>query len=195
MSKAEITRRNILQNAFELIYKNGYQATSIDDILSSTSVTKGAFFHHFKSKDEMGLALIREIMHPGMKEMLVKPLENDEDPTEAIYDMMKGLLINNSFFNVKYGCPAVNLIEEMAPLNKSFNNALSVIMAEWQDAIRKTIENGKARHKIRKEVSHQQVAWFVAAGYGGIRNMGKLYGESCYHSYLKELKQYLKTLK
>ena len=195
MSKAEITRHNILQNAFELIYRNGYQATSIDNILASINVTKGAFFHHFKSKDDMGLAVIREIMHPGMKEMLVKPLEDHPDPPTAIYDMMKSLLINNPFFNIKYGCPAVNMIDEMAPLNKLFNNALSSIMIEWQEAIRKCIENGKTHHKIRKDVSHQQVAYFIAAGYGGIRNMGKLYGEACYHSYLKELKQYLKTLR
>ena len=43
MSKAAATRLTILQKAFELVYANGYQATSIDDILIKTAVTKGAF--------------------------------------------------------------------------------------------------------------------------------------------------------
>ncbi len=48
MKKAEVTRLNILQKAFELIYVNGYQTTSIDQIIATTQVTKGAFFYHFK---------------------------------------------------------------------------------------------------------------------------------------------------
>ena len=61
MKKAEGTRRNILEKAFELIYERGYQNTSIDDILATTGVTKGAFYYHFQNKDEMGLAIIHEI--------------------------------------------------------------------------------------------------------------------------------------
>ena len=63
MKKAEITRLNILQKAFDIIYANGYQTTSIDDIIATTKVTKGAFYYHFKSKDEMGLAIINEILN------------------------------------------------------------------------------------------------------------------------------------
>lgn len=43
MNKAESTRLTILEKAFKLIYEKGYQTTSIDDILATTKVTKGAF--------------------------------------------------------------------------------------------------------------------------------------------------------
>lgn len=195
MTKADNTKRTILLTAFDIIYKNGYQVTSIDDIIASTKVTKGAFYYHFKSKDAMGLALIKEVMQPGMHEVLVKSLENSSDPVEAIYDMMKAVLMNKTFFDVRFGCPAVNLIDEMAPLSKTFNTALGAIMKDWQDAIAKCVEHGKSAKKIRKDVNSQQVAYFIAAGYGGIRNMGKIYGEGCYTTYLKELKQYLNTLR
>ncbi|RAJ08805.1 TetR family transcriptional regulator [Chitinophaga skermanii] len=52
MNKAAATRLNMLQKAFELIYVKGFQTTSIDDILATTQVTKGAFYYHFKNKDE-----------------------------------------------------------------------------------------------------------------------------------------------
>jgi TetR/AcrR family transcriptional regulator, transcriptional repressor for nem operon len=65
MSKATATRLNLLQKAFELIYTKGYQTTSIDDILATTQVTKGAFYYHFKTKDDMGLAIIHEILKPS----------------------------------------------------------------------------------------------------------------------------------
>ncbi|MCW3463991.1 TetR/AcrR family transcriptional regulator [Chitinophaga nivalis] len=195
MSKAAATRLNILQKAFELVYQNGYQGTSIDLILTQTKVTKGAFFYHFKNKEEMGLAMIREVMYPGMQTGLIQPLLEGEDPVTEIYTMMHGLLLENPFFQVKYGCPAINLIEEMAPLNADFHTALATLVLQWQEAIEKTLKKGKAAQQIRKEVNTAQVAFFVMSGYSGVRNLGKLYGQTCYHKYLKELKTYLKNLR
>jgi len=195
MSKAAATRLAILQKAFELIYVKGYQATSIDEILSTTQVTKGAFFYHFKNKDEMGLAMINEVMYPGMQPALIEPLLKAENPRKEIYAMMKGLLLENTFFKVKYGCPAVNLTEEMAPLNEEFGKALSVLISGWQKAIESSLKKGKAIGKIDKEVDPKQASYFIISGYTGIRNLGKIYGKSCYKSYLDELQRYLAGMK
>lgn len=194
MAKAEITRLLILQKAFELIYTRGYQATSVDEIIATTNVTKGAFYYHFGNKEEMGLAVIREIMYPGMTQALIEPLLNSERPLEDIYRMMKNLLLSNPFFQVKYGCPAVNLIEEMAALNPAFSKALGALVSEWQDTIRKSVTQGRLRGTIRKNVNPKQVALFISIGYSGVRNLGKIYGKDAYESYLKELKQYLNSL-
>ncbi len=51
------TRERILETAHDMILRQGYAATSLDQILERTGVTKGAFFHHFKSKDELARAL------------------------------------------------------------------------------------------------------------------------------------------
>src|ERR1044071_5823658 len=105
MGKAIETRHLILGKAFELIYVNGYQATSIDDIIATTKVTKGAFFYHFKNKDEMGLAVINELMYPSMYEAYVKPLSDSQQPVKDIYASMKYLLMEDTFLQAKYGCP------------------------------------------------------------------------------------------
>jgi AcrR family transcriptional regulator len=194
MSKAAATRMVILQKSFKLIYSNGYQATSIDDIIATTKVTKGAFFYHFKNKDEMGLAMINEVMYSGMFQALIQPLINSQDPVAEIYSMMKGLLLTNPFFDIRYGCPAINLIDEMAPLNKDFNDALSRLVTEWQKAIEASLNAGKASGKINKEIDTRQTTYFIMSGYGGIRNLGKIHGKTCYTSYLKGLKTYLMSL-
>jgi AcrR family transcriptional regulator len=195
MSKADDTRLTILKTAFDLVYTQGYQITSVDDIIAKTHVTKGAFYYHFKTKDAMGLAMVREVLYPGMHRGLIEPLNQGRDPIVEIYEMMKGLLIDNRFIRVKYGCPAINLIEEMAPVNKQFHKALYALVEEWQDAIATILEKGKSLGKVNPGVSGKQVAFFISAGYGGIRNMGKLSGQSCYLIYLKELKKYLETLR
>lgn len=195
MNKAAITRHNILSKAFDLVYKKGYQATSVDDILAQVAVTKGAFYYHFKNKDEMGLAMINEVMHPGMMQVLVHPLLAAKDPVEDLYNMMYHLLMKSPFFEVPYGCPAVNLIEEMSPISDSFKNALQTLMKEWQKAIQASVKNGKENGQINADVNEQQVAYFIMSGYSGIRNMGKMLGKPCYQTYLKELKNYLNHLR
>jgi TetR/AcrR family transcriptional repressor of nem operon len=177
MKKAEATRLNILQKAFELIYQKGYQTTSIDDILATTQVTKGAFYYHFKNKDEMGLAIINEILKPTLTAGFIDPLKTDQDPLDAIYNLMYNLL-------------------EMTPWNIDFSRALDELTGQWQQLMRNSIEAGKQTGVIRIEADAEQVTIFVMSGYWGIRNFGKLANsKSVYLPYLKELKSYLEALR
>lgn len=194
MSKAAQTRLMILQKASELIYANGFQSTSIDHIVSHIQVTKGAFFYHFKNKEEMGLSMIKELLHGGMRQTLSIYLKDAEDPVTGIYLMLKFLLIESPLFDVRYGCPAVNLIEEMSPLNTNFHQALSGIITDWQAMIVSSLEAGKVSGQIRKDVDSLSVSYFIISGYTGIRNLGKIFGKKCYVNYLKETEIYLNNL-
>lgn len=194
MSKAAITRLTILEKAFELIYRNGYQPTSIDTIISTTQVTKGAFFYHFKNKGEMGLALINEVINPGMYRAFVEPLAKSTDPIHDIYAIVEHLLLRAPLLQVECGCPAVNLANELSTLGGPLHKALISIMSQCQQAVQASLHRGQEREQIRKAVDPEQVAMFIMTGYSGIRNMGKLFGPACYHTYLRELKSYLTHL-
>ena len=196
MKKAEATRQMILQKAFELIYMHGYRNTSIDDIIATTQVTKGAFYYHFKHKDEMGLAIIHEIMKPALTQTFTGTLLAEKDPLDAIYRLMHGLLMENDFLKVEYGCPAANFTQEMTPWNDEFTKVLDSITDEWMQTIIRIIEKGKTNGLVRKEVNAKQVAIFVMSGYWGIRNFGKLENsKKIYLPYLKALRTYLDSLK
>ena len=196
MSKAANTRLTILQKAFELIYSKGYQTTSIDDIIATTQVTKGAFYYHFKTKDEMGVAIIEEILKPTMQESFIQPIENSENPLDDFYNMISYLLLEDPFLQVKYGCPVGNLTQEMTPWNNQFSNALLELVNQWKITIEKSVVNAQKSGLIRKDVNGEQVAYFIMSGYWGIRNFGKLQdNNSCYLVYLKEFRNYLNSLK
>ncbi len=196
MKKAEATRLNILHKAFELIYVKGYQTTSIDDIIATTQVTKGAFYYHFKSKDDMGLAIINDILKPTFANSLVKPLQNDKNPLDSIYNLMYNLLMENEFLKVEFGCPASNLTQEMTPWHANFSKVLDELTKEWIETMTAIIEKGKKSGFISKDVNARQVTMFIMSSYWGIRNFGKLENsKKAYLSYLKELKNYLNVLK
>lgn len=196
MKKAEATRHMILEKAFELIYSKSYQTTSIDEIIATTKVTKGAFFYHFKNKDEMGLAIIEELLKPAILNGFLQPLSNKESPLDLIYRMMKRLLLEDDFLKVAYGCPAGNFTQEMTPWNETFRVALEALVEEWKKGLTACIQQGKKAGQIKAKVNTEQVVLFVMSGYWGIRNFGKLYNsKDCYKIYLKELKAYLEMLR
>jgi len=195
MKKSEATRLNILQKAFELIYTKGYQTTSIDEIIATTQVTKGAFYYHFKTKDEMGLAIINELLKNSFKSTFIEPLQNTDHPLESIYQLVYGILMENDFLKVEYGCPASNFTQEMAPWHIDFTKALNELSSRWENAIITCIEEGKKKGSVKEDINAKEIAVFVMSGYWGVRNLGKLENsKSVYLVYLKGLKAYFKSL-
>ncbi|NHA03442.1 TetR/AcrR family transcriptional regulator [Mucilaginibacter sp. HC2] len=195
MSKADATRMDILKKAFDLIYKNGYQATSIDQILETTSVTKGAFYHHFKSKEEMGIALIDDVIHREIWPTILKSLRVSKDFRKNLYQMLKDLLIAHPLLNADYGCPAVNLVQEMAPINENFRKALKKNQTEWRKLIEDEIAKAKAAGQLSAEHNSETTALYIITLYHGVRAMGKVLGKSYYNTFLKEYQKYLESLK
>jgi hypothetical protein len=110
--------------------------------------------------------------------------------------MMYELLMKNDFLKVEYGCPASNFTQEMAPWNKAFTKALNSLSEQWKQAIIKAVETGKKNGMVNAKTDGEQVAVFIMSGYWGIRNLGKLKNsKSVYQVYLKQLKNYLETLR
>lgn len=62
LGNPERTREYLLQAAFREVYRSGFQRAGIDTILAATSVTKGALYYHFESKEALGYAIVEEII-------------------------------------------------------------------------------------------------------------------------------------
>ena len=185
----------MLNKAFDLIYVNGYQATSIDEIIATTKVTKGAFYYHFGSKEQMGLAVINEIIYPETYQGLILPLKGSDKPVKDIYKMIKNILFDSSFFKVENGCPLSNLIQEMSPLIEEFAIALNTMTDQCLEALKESLKQARKAGKIRSGINEREVAYFIFSGYWGVRNLGKMQNsQECYFIYLEELKRYLKSL-
>src|SRR6202021_3486717 len=83
------TRERLLQAAAREIYKSGFQSASLDTILASARVTKGALYHHFKNKEALGYAVVEEIISPHVHSQWVRPLQSVKDPIGALIAIVK----------------------------------------------------------------------------------------------------------
>src|SRR5215472_11816939 len=81
----DLTRKALLQAAFQEIYRAGFQAASLDNILSKAGVTKGALYHHFSSKQELGYAVVDELLREEILDRWVRSLEKAENPIDGLF--------------------------------------------------------------------------------------------------------------
>ena len=136
LRNAERTRERLLQAAFREIYRSGFQSASLDTILASTGVTKGALYYHFKSKEALGYAIVEEIIGPDCLDKWLRPLQRREDPIDTLIGIVQGHSVRPA--DVRGGCPLNNLAQEtktwLLPRNSRSISRRSQTLAACQDS-------------------------------------------------------------
>jgi TetR/AcrR family transcriptional regulator, transcriptional repressor for nem operon len=79
------TRGKLLAAATDVIRAKGYTATSVDDICAAAGLTKGSFFHHFESKEQLGIAAVEQFNAMATELFGSAPYQANYDPRERIF--------------------------------------------------------------------------------------------------------------
>jgi TetR/AcrR family transcriptional regulator, transcriptional repressor for nem operon len=109
------TRDHIVQAADRLFYERGYEHTSFSDIAGAVRLSRGNFYYHFKSKDEILDAVIN-LRLAGTRKMLERWEIEGETPEQRIRSFIDILIANRAKIK-RYGCPVGTLCTELAKLN------------------------------------------------------------------------------
>src|SRR6185437_9953991 len=78
------SRKKLLDAAVALIRERGYAATAVDDLCGMAGVTKGAFFHHFKSKDSLAVAAADYWIERSAALFEAAPYHAHSDPLDRV---------------------------------------------------------------------------------------------------------------
>jgi len=169
----DITRDKIVDAAFQEIYRHGFQAASLTNILANTGLTKGALYHHFPNKDELGLAVIDEVVREGFEAMMFVPLREAEDPIESLIEIIQRKAKNATLETVTLGCALNNLMQEMSPLDVEFKRRLNGILKTWQDTVTDALKRAQKQGRVRKGVDPRAAALFIVSAYEGCIGVAK----------------------
>ena len=104
-------REQLIETAARLFAKNGFHATGIDTILAEAGIAKKTLYNHFRTKDELILAALRQ--HDGeFRNHFMRRVEELAETPEArllaIFDVAKIWFSDNNF----YGCMFINAVGE-----------------------------------------------------------------------------------
>lgn len=169
----ERTRQRLLQAAFREVYRYGFQSAGIDTILAATNVTKGALYYHFQSKEDLGHAIIEEIVATFPRDRWLLPLQRskDKDPIEALIGIVQAIPTRPA--DIKGGCPLVNLAQEMSPLDEQFRKRLETIFHAWQEGIAVALRRGQSQGTVRRDLNPEETAGFLIAMVEGYEVLAK----------------------
>jgi AcrR family transcriptional regulator len=121
----ELTRRRLLDAALHEFSANGFQGASLSHIVETAEATKGALFHYFASKHELGYAVLDERIGPLLLKRWLEPLQDATDPLD---EMERGLrrYVDEDISSGRWllGCPLNNLARRCRRSTPAFSSAL-----------------------------------------------------------------------
>jgi TetR/AcrR family transcriptional repressor of nem operon len=165
------TRERLLQAASREIYRSGFQSASLDTILASAGVTKGALYYHFDSKEALGHAVVEEIIAPDVHGKWVRPFQNGKDPIDALIGAVQRIPVRPA--DVRGGCQLNNLAQEMSPLDAGFRKRLAIIFDAWRDAVASVLREGQTNGSVRRDVKPADAAGLLIAMVEGYAALAK----------------------
>lgn len=171
---AAATRTRFLRAAFMEFYTNSFQGGSINHIVEQAGATKGALFHHFDGKQQIGYAVVDEVIGPLLMQRWLSPLHNTDDPIKAIITAFRKYVRtdtgNGHFIN---GCPLNNLAQEMSPLDRGFHQRIDALYTSWRAGVAAALTRGIAAGTVQPNIQPQKVAALIVASQMGIWGTGK----------------------
>ncbi|MEM7281208.1 MAG: TetR/AcrR family transcriptional regulator [Pseudomonadota bacterium] len=173
MKQADQTRESIISAAYEEMWAQGFRSASIDKILRRTGVTKGALYHHFPNKANLGHAVIDEMLRPQMELTWAQLRDPSLDPIDSMLRWIEERVELADTQSMMLGCPVNHLVQEMGAIDEEFRARLEDIQSGWRDALETALDSGQQRGLVRKEVNATQAATFLVASYSGCMTLAK----------------------
>ncbi len=184
------TREKILDAVFALVYAKGYNGTSMAMILKECHIPKGSLYHHFTSKKEMVLAVLKERIAPRMDEFYeLKKLDDEHEINTIIKSILK---VSEKKELLSYGCPLNRLNQEMSPVDKDFEQEINVIYENMKHKIKFLLENSNLKEEIDRDSLSE---FIIATVWGNLSLSPQQSSKDRYLQSIKHLIAYLKSLK
>lgn len=137
-------RERILDAAQRLVLERGFAATSVDAILSEASATKGGFFHHFHSKNDLGRALLERYAAADrrlLEEFMAEAEAQTDDPAEQLVAFVRRFeQVAAGLAPAQPGCLFVSFIYERRLVGEGSEDLIADAIRDWRDRLLEKLE-------------------------------------------------------
>ena len=168
------TRSVLLAAAYREIHQQGFQSASLSRILAHTGVTKGALYHHFPNKLELGYAVVEEVIARRIQLSFIEPLYHFDHPIDGMIQLIEQAGESFSMTDIELGCPLTVLAQEMAPIDEGFRQRLTRIYDEWHQSLADVMSNASEQGLIKADIDPEVLAATIAAAMEGSLNAAKV---------------------
>ncbi len=157
------TKTKLLEAARDVIRGQGYAATTVDDICDAAGVSKGSFFHHFASKDELGVAAIEAFSDMADRLFTTAPYTQFADPRDRVFGYidMRTAMIQGDVVN--FTCLMGTTVQEAYNTHPDLRAACDRGMTLHIAMLERDIAAAKTAYAPDALWSPEGVAYFIQA--------------------------------
>ena len=166
-------REKLLEAATAILGRNGYQATSVDDILEAAKVAPSNFYYHFKSKEELAIEVLEGYFEKSRQEMSPVVMNAFLSATEKLERLHEALVRKATRAQCCGGCPMGNLAQELSDSHPEFRMRLARYFEECVDGIGMIVQQGVQSGEFREDINPKAAAYLVFGSMQGLLLLSK----------------------
>jgi TetR/AcrR family transcriptional regulator, transcriptional repressor for nem operon len=189
------TRDSLMEAAFGLVRRQGLAATSVDEICAAAGVSKGAFFHHFRSKDELAAAAAHHWSAVTEPVFAAADYHAPADPVDRLlgYIDLRGEMMAGEI--AEFTCFAGTMVQEAWATSPAVQAGAWDSMSRHAEALVPDIVAAKASRGIGDEVNARSLALHTVAVVQGAFILAKASGDAATGAEtVRHLRRYIEML-
>lgn len=180
------TREHIVEAADQLFYRQGYEHTSFSDIADAVKISRGNFYYHFKSKDEILDAVIK-VRLAYTRNMLQQWEIAGKLPVDRIRSFINILIANQAKIK-HYGCPVGTLCTELAKLNHAAQAEANKVFTLFRTWLRRQFS------LLGRKADADQLAMHLLAQSQGVATLANAFHDERFiRQEVKQMYQWLES--
>jgi AcrR family transcriptional regulator len=169
--RSEGTRRQILDAAAAAFARDGYAATSLNDVIRQSELTKGAFYFHFPSKEALALAVVDDLRDQWTS--TVNQAVDLEKPAPEQARQMAAYVVHAYGGNSNFRALG-RLVPELVATRPDLAPELQASLFMWIDFIEAIISRGQADGVFRTDLGAREIAETVFGAFNGVEEFSEL---------------------
>lgn len=189
------SKTKLLDAALQVIRTRGYTATTVDEVCKAAGVSKGSFFHHFKSKEELALEATKYWSEITGALFANAPYQQVADPRERIlaYIDFRAALTDGDLANIT--CLLGTMVQETYDSHPALRDACRAGIEAHAETLVPMIEEAKARYAPHADWSPESLALYTQVAMQGAFVLAKAQGKSeVAAQFIAHLRRYVEGL-
>jgi TetR/AcrR family transcriptional repressor of nem operon len=164
-------RRKLMEATTSLMLRQGFNATTLDEICAEAGVAKGSFFYHFENKEDIGQAVVKSWGEFGQS-LYSEAWKQPGEPLEEIHRLFD-ILDHITRTQAPCVCLVGMLTQELSGEHAGFRGACESELGIWTEMFRSRLEAAKRQLKPGADFDPAEVAWFLNSLWQGSMLVGK----------------------